>query len=668
MKIHLLVNRALRLLLLAMPVIVIPYLNDSFSLPKVTVLRLSCLFIVCAASAACIWRWKFKVTITPLHLPVICYTVWAFFRTVYSIHPALSWQGLYTFYFAGFSTLLCYISVFHACADAASDNKGESLIDWIIAGILCAVLAGAVQFIMLNMVRENTQGFVRIYGTMGNPNFLGALVIVAIPVLLCRALEKPAWHRVPVFLWAVFVLGATFTRSAWAGAVAGTAVLFACLARKRKKQAVAVLIIGLSAAAAGLALMHFVRRDYGTAIMERVFSSAVMDEENIASRLSGYRSTLSMAEERPWTGWGIDTHSLVFRRFMEKDYTYYSGYLAQAGYPHNELMEKLAESGLVGLGLWIWIWVTAFRMVIMRYRNTGKLIFAALCGVLAGVAVNNMFSFSVLSVQCIIWCLFGIIAGQTGKQYEFSLPALSPAKKYMFCALIAAVFLAVSVRIASVFAAEIYFSRGIRLEEHMPEEAQHQYRHAFTLNPTVSVYGMNLGRLLMKRAGQSETVKEKIALLESAYHIFTAVRKHNPHHALAYNGEGSSAAQLYRETQLEKWHESALDALEKAQRLDPFLIDAFINEALISEYARDYARAEASYRRALEIDTRSVTARFNLGCILANRAQESGQWDLEVLKEALEHWRAVLAVNPQHMQAKQYADIAQKELLGYGDE
>lgn len=165
---------------------------------------------------------------------------------------------------------------------------------------------------------------------------------------------------------------------------------------------------------------------------------------------------------------------------------------------------------------------------------------------------------------------------------------------------------------------------------------------------------------------------------------------------MAFPKENPAAARRARREEAESWFQKglqleqsgasvqeAVEAYEKAVKLDPASAGAWLNLGTIHFNARLWAPAERFYRKALEADPGYALAHFNLG----NLYDERGEWALAVrhyseairlngsyadahynlallyqnrgkVMDAVRHWSAYLKLDPQ----SQWADIARREL------
>lgn len=98
----------------------------------------------------------------------------------------------------------------------------------------------------------------------------------------------------------------------------------------------------------------------GGSFIQRGISIADLQEADIASRFSAWKSTLQMIKEHPLLGTGLDTYVLKFRQYMSVDYEHLAGKLAMAGFAHNHFLQVASDLGLIGLGIYLWLLLTFF--------------------------------------------------------------------------------------------------------------------------------------------------------------------------------------------------------------------------------------------------------------------------------------------------------------------
>ncbi len=201
------------------------------------------------------------------------------------------------------------------------------------------------------------QGYLKVYRTgFGGLDNNGAALMLAMGVPLCLFAWDGSRHwtrwiymlMIPVIFEAVLT---SFSRGAMVAILASTPLYF--LRCTRKKQ-LTVMMIGLAFIVTILA---------GAEIRERFFSVEKFDQDDSAnSRLTSWNIAWTMANERPFFGFGIrnsNQHTFAYGADMEGRTI------------HSQYLQIAADSGLMALGLYL-IAILGFVLAIGSARRDAK--------------------------------------------------------------------------------------------------------------------------------------------------------------------------------------------------------------------------------------------------------------------------------------------------------
>jgi tetratricopeptide (TPR) repeat protein len=306
-----------------------------------------------------------------------------------------------------------YLLVFAAVWSLAADRAGQGrvLAALLFAGALNAVY-GLVQTLGLDPVRwaETFDG--RASGFFGNPDFLGGHLALLLPPALALALGPGlgAWAR--ALSWALVglfgaALLATQTRGAWAGALAGCAVLFwglrrvdpALFVRRR-----AALLAGLLALVCGLGAWWGLG---GAARLGAAFSG----DQEAGERLFLMEKTAQLAWSHPLLGVGPGCFRVDFPSVEAL------GSGADLGRPyvlsehgHNDFLQMAADAGWPAALLWLALSVLLCARLASGLgaapRGAGFLA-AGVLGAWAALLVHGLanFPFQIVPTQSAAWAL-----------------------------------------------------------------------------------------------------------------------------------------------------------------------------------------------------------------------------------------------------------------------
>lgn len=221
--------------------------RDQFELPKQLLLRalssgiLGLLLAQKLSDPGTGWRRG------PLDLPVLAWSAWLLVGTFSSVAPWVSWRGEYE-NFSGSLTQLNYAALYFASLQVLRKREDALL---LLRTLLGAAL-GAGLYALMQAGHRDLIGWAansvvgdRYFGPLGNPNFLGGLMAMAIPLKLALAWDGRSaaapdpervsrWAVLALWLLAYAVLGKASLWQLWlpqAGAdFSSQAVLWAWLA------------------------------------------------------------------------------------------------------------------------------------------------------------------------------------------------------------------------------------------------------------------------------------------------------------------------------------------------------------------------------------------------------------------------------------------------------
>ncbi len=288
--------------------------------------------------------------------------------------------------------------VMRAWALAAAAVSAVTLAQWLRADPF--VLAGWTPEI------AGASGRLRMYGTLGNPNFVAAWLAISVPVLVVVVRACVAERRLGAALAAAFGLTLAATAILVTGSRGGA--------------------LGLAAGLAGLAA--FTPGSPGrrggwllAAAIAAVFvlpwlSTARTLSETMAGRAYIWRATLPHLLDRPVSGWGTGAFELVYddaQAFRDSELSRAGPFAGPQQHAHNDYLEALVERGIPGLMALCAVvvgGVVAARRA-LRQPRPGVAAAAGGAAVVAAAAVALVdFPFARPTEAAAVWCAAAIIA------------------------------------------------------------------------------------------------------------------------------------------------------------------------------------------------------------------------------------------------------------------
>ncbi len=294
--------------------------------------------------------------------------------------------------------------IFFWVANAVQDEKQRDLLIGLV------IVAGAVTALN-GLFPFWAQGYYspqRLLGTMSMPSTLSGVLMLAGLIALGRFL----FHK-PKEYWVLGSLGIislclllTLTRQAWLGFFTGT--VFLLFFRSKKYLLILPLLL------AGLLLFA------PAGLKDRVFTMTDMENSGLQVRMSLWKGGWEIFKDHPVTGCGFKCVDSIHSQYPDP-----SGYVARIIGMHNNVLQLLVDTGVVGLGTWLSIWATYFieifkhRWILHKETSQGNvegLLLGSLAAVL-GFIVGGFFETNIYDseVAMLLYFLMGLSLTQVKK-------------------------------------------------------------------------------------------------------------------------------------------------------------------------------------------------------------------------------------------------------------
>jgi O-antigen ligase len=234
----------------------------------------------------------------------------------------------------------------------------------------------------------------RVFGPYVNHNHYAGLMEMLVPIPLVFAFSRFA-HRKERWIAAsaAAFMGATIflsgSRGGMVAFVVEIAVFVFFVFRERQQKSVAVLLSAFM-----LILLGVVAWSGAREVKQRIATLTPGRDSDLTNdiRLQIDRDIFQMVGERPLLGWGQGTFADVYPHFR----SFYTDSLVNAA--HNDYLQALAETGLLGFAIVIWFLVASIRPALRKAQKwtsnlNGAISLAALLGI-AGILVHSFVDFN----------------------------------------------------------------------------------------------------------------------------------------------------------------------------------------------------------------------------------------------------------------------------------
>ena len=341
----------------------------------------------------------FEPPANALNHPIMIWMGVCLFSIVISERPDLSFHG-----FLGKVLQNAFLFFNFVEAIRTKERVNYFLLSFIMSAFFIC-LSGINQYVLhMDFIRNHILQQHRINSTFRAPNDFAAYLVIVIPLLMSffAYSEKPKGPagvshenriRLSVILMtllAVICLGLTYSRGGWLslGVALGMFSIFNWHFFKK----VLIGIIGFM----GIFMVKMIK--------EREF----MDFHNMFAsfgRMTYWHEALRMIADKPIFGFGLNTYSIIGRRYKE----------SWGGYPHNCYLQMTAELGIVGLCSFLWILINLYRVVFQAIKAAGDpqqraLLIGAATG-LGAFLIHSGFDTFFYSVQlsALMWMMMGLL-------------------------------------------------------------------------------------------------------------------------------------------------------------------------------------------------------------------------------------------------------------------
>lgn len=431
---------------------------------------------------------KLIVKRTIFDLPIFLFLMSQILSTILSIHPRTSWLGYYSRFHGGLASWFSYTILYYALVSNIPRRAYKGLFfTTSLAALVVSVYAILEHFghstSCLLLTKGKSFGVDcwiqkvqdRVFATFGQPNWLAAYVITLLPVTLVVSLKEKGlknWQKwffsfvaIAEFLTLLF----TKSRSGFLGFLGGIVVLVLGAGlvywRSREKKKLVNFLSGFSssgqkkrAAVLGLAMIAAVLA-FGTPYSEPISEivskitagqpgqpgqpatptenpevEAVVNRLETGGTDSGeirkivWEGAINVWRRYPVFGSGVETFAYSYYQDRPAEHNLVSEWDFLYNKAHNELLNFLATTGVVGLSsyllIFVWVGIYVLKSLISdKIEPENKFILLALFAGLIAQSISNFFGFSTVMVTVLLFLYLGVISE------TFKAASASPSSK-----------------------------------------------------------------------------------------------------------------------------------------------------------------------------------------------------------------------------------------------
>jgi O-antigen ligase/Tfp pilus assembly protein PilF len=336
-----------------------------------------------------------------------------------SIAPVLSWSGLLLF--AACAALFMLVAFVPIGANLSTVER-----DWFVGTAVMVFLAVGLAIATLGLVQQATwngrilwffvpldwgapqPGIVpRASGPFVDPDHFAGLLAMIFPLaisgtFLGSPLVSSRWsngYRIACGVTSFVLMAAILmsqSRAGWMALALGVILVMFLTSGKEegKERSVRSRRIALVGASVMLVLaMSFIGTSGRDQVTARVQYS-IEGDAGLPDRTSGWAHGLKVVEDFPAFGMGLRTWPELFTRYRARPWS--ELYLSAA---HNDYLQMIAETGIVGLMLAAWFILRAASFIYRRFAQLPAKIVPVQAGLVAAVAIMCVVEFFDFDLQ-----------------------------------------------------------------------------------------------------------------------------------------------------------------------------------------------------------------------------------------------------------------------------
>lgn len=659
---------------------------------------------------------KFYLQKTPLDLPILLFLISQIISTIFSLDTYTSLWGYYSRFNGGLLSIFSYIILYYAFV--SNFDLKTRLRELIRRLIFISLASGAIvalwglpshfgydptclifrQTFDVSCWTSDFQPKIRIFSTLGQPDWLGAYLAILTPISIALALSKNL-KKIIIFslLSFIFYIDILFTKSRatliafWVSMVFFTGSFYFLEVRKKVKNIklktlwphirlltaiLALFIVSTFIISSPIQLKIGKQAPQSQNQTAGTFSTGGGGTESGKIRLLVWGGALNIWRHYPIVGSGVETFAFAYYKYRPVEHNLTSEWNYLYNKAHNEYLNYLATTGILGFGTYLTLigFFLYKTFNILKKKKFNSIIFALLAGYIS-ILVGNFFGFSVVIVNIYFFLIpafvFILLEGIKGKEifaYNFgkfqedkNLSLLQKLDIFVVCL----VTFYLLFGLLNFWLADQAYALGANLSR------SGQYDKAFSaledsvskanFEPTFkdelasnnSILAVSFFSSLPqdpKKASQEATLAQEIA--KEAIVATTEVTGEHSNNVVFWK---TKTRVFYTLSQTDpKYLKFAIDAIKKAQELAPTDANVSYNLGLLYGQQGDIKKAVEVLNQTVKLKPNYTTAYYALGLFYRELATNNRGTvvNLDMEQKAEEQMNIILKIDPNNQDAK----------------
>jgi putative inorganic carbon (HCO3(-)) transporter len=454
-------------LLFLVPLVLAGDTSELFEFNKMWVAFAVGTIIAVAWAAKSILSGRIGIQRTPLDIPIVLFLISQILATIFSWDRHISVWGYYSRWNGGLLSTLLYIFLYYAFVSSVLSKESikdgaskiikrfinVSLISGIIVSIwgipsyfgydpTCFLFRGSLD---VACWADDFQPKARIFSTLGQPDWLAAYIVILLPISLALALEKIKEVTLKKFKFnwililyltsfILFYLDLLYAKSRSGLIASWLAILFVLGAYlfynlKKSNKFMAPAFIALTVIILTFLVsspFSFINQLTFSEVKKKVNPPSPAREVEVKKpapahtgelggtdsgkiRLLVWEGALNAWKNNPILGTGVETFAFAYYKYKPEGHNLVSEWNFLYNKAHNEFLNLLSTTGIVGFGTYIaiigYFLYLALRKLIRKKDVPDKLLVTSFIASYLAIAVTNFFGFSVVIVNIYLFLI-----------------------------------------------------------------------------------------------------------------------------------------------------------------------------------------------------------------------------------------------------------------------
>lgn len=197
------------LLFALVPLLLTPYNYELFEFNKMIGVYTVTTLIVTSWIIKMILQKELRISRTPLDIPIALFVLSQLISAIFSIDPHVSWFGYYSRFNGGMWSIFCYVMLYYAyMTNWSYKTNWTHLLKITLASSSLVALYGVLERMGIDkdLWVQDVQN--RVFSTLGQPNWLAAYLVALMPVSMAFAVKTQnsnlnSQHGVKNFNWSL---------------------------------------------------------------------------------------------------------------------------------------------------------------------------------------------------------------------------------------------------------------------------------------------------------------------------------------------------------------------------------------------------------------------------------------------------------------------------------